>query len=243
MTRAPAGPPWRQVLEKIGIGLFMAVVLTIGFYWIDFRNAAQEGNGATAWITEVWLDDHIPFVPIWIWPYLSYFPLCFAPLVFCAQHQRFRRIATAYMLTYGPSLVMFAVIPSRMIRPTFEVTDATTAALDWLYRIDPGYNIFPSLHVANAVLVAWIFQRYAPRWAPLFWLEAAAITASTVLVKQHYVVDLPAGVALGTLAFFVVFGGARLRAGDPDERAAHASARAPLPASAPPGELEAGRRT
>jgi len=215
-TPTRAGGRWSEPLEKVAIGLVMAIVLSIGFYAIDFHLAAGDGKTFEPWITEIPLDASIPFWPIWVWPYLSYFPLCFLPLLFCGHHGRFRRVALAYCLTYVPSLIFFWTIPTKMIRPDFEVTDLTMRAMAWLYEIDPGYNIFPSLHVANAVLVAWIFQRYAPRYAPLLWIEAALITASTVLVKQHYVVDLPAGIALGTLAFFVAFRRVEVRPDDPD---------------------------
>ncbi len=237
-ARQPARRPWSDRFEKALIGLFMAVVLGLGFYIIDFTHAAS-GDTLDPWITEIPLDDHIPFWPIWIWPYLSYFPLCFLPLVFCNQLPRFRRIAGAYMLTYTPSLIFFYAVPTQMLRPKFAVVDLTTAALDWLYRFDPGFNIFPSLHVANAVLVAWIFQRYAPRWAPLLWIEAAAITASTVLVKQHYVVDLPAGIALGTAAYFIMFRSVRVRPCDPD---APAEAEATRSAEEVPGAAALGER-
>lgn len=216
---APAERPsrrWAELVEKVAIGGTMAIVLSIGFYAIDFQHAAGDGKAFEPWVTEVGLDAAIPFWPIWVWPYLSYFPLCFLPLLFCAHHGRFRRVALAYSLTYVPSLIFFYLVPTKMIRPSFEATDLTMRAMTWLYEIDPGYNIFPSLHVANAVLVAWIFQRHAPRWAPLLWIEAALITASTVLVKQHYVVDLPAGVVLGTAAFFIAFRRIEVRPGDPD---------------------------
>lgn len=210
-TRSPA----LEWLEKVGVGLVLAVVLGVGFYAVDFHNAHLVERGATPWITEIpAVDRRIPFWPVWVWPYLSYFPLCFVPLFFCGELGRFRRIASAYALTYAPSIVFFYAVPTRMLRPELGGEGLTMAALEWLYRVDPGYNIFPSLHTANAVLVAWIVARYAPRWAWLAWIEACAIMASTVLVKQHYIVDVPAGFALGTLAYFVAFRRAPCRRAD-----------------------------
>lgn len=197
----------RDYLEVASLVLLLTVVLGCGFYVIDYRNALLDRSGTRVWQPETFIDAHIPFSPIWVWPYLVYFPLSFAPVVFAGRIRVFRRLCVSYALTYAPCLVLFAVVPSGIDRPDFEVTGPTTWALRVLYDFDPGCNVFPSLHVAGAVLVAWIYQRLAPRIAWPFWVAAAAIAASTVLVKQHYFVDVPAGVLVGTAAFFASFRG------------------------------------
>lgn len=210
MTDTPSTPTpdttrRRNWIEKLLVGAALTLLLGGGFVFLELRSVEL---ALDTYHMETWLDQFVPFSPIWIWPYLTYFGLCFLPIVLCGPQDRFRRIALSYVLVYMPCLLCFVLLPTKMIRPELVGDGPTMDAMRWLYEIDPGYSIFPSLHVANAVLVAWIFQRCAPRWAPLLWIEAALITASTVLVRQHYLVDLPAGFALATVAYLISFRGA-----------------------------------
>jgi len=103
-----------------------------------------------------------------------------------------------------------------------------------LFALDPPRNAFPSLHVALAAVVALGLGRSLPlggastwrlpglrqtrpapsdapvhssgtAWPARLWL--AAVVASVVLVRQHYVVDAVAGLALGALVYRVGVGG------------------------------------
>lgn len=195
----------RDLRELLVASFVLSLVLGVGFYALDYLNLHRVEQGATPWQPETSLDAHVPLSPVWIWPYLVYFPFCFVPLLFCGRIERFRVVVRSYLYTYVPCLALFSVVPTKMDRPAFEVTDVTTRWLQGLYDFDPGYNIFPSLHCANAVLVAWIVQHWAPRWALPGWTLALAIAASTVLVKQHYVVDVPAGLLLGSVAYALAF--------------------------------------
>ncbi len=83
----------------------------------------------------------------------------------------------------------------------------------WLYQrlilIDRPYNSFPSLHAACAVY-AVLFAAYAScdtsrphlrRFLlSLAWLWVGLILYSTIATRQHFALDLPAGMFLGWLA-------------------------------------------
>jgi len=60
----------------------------------------------------------------------------------------------------------------------------TTLAL--VQRFDARSNCFPSVHVSVATLTA---------------LHGTLIAVSCVLTKQHYLIDLPAGLLCGWLSF------------------------------------------
>lgn len=76
----------------------------------------------------------------------------------------------------------------------------------WRSLDEPG-NCLPSLHAANAVLCVAVFWWHGParRWR--FWALALGMLCvmSTLTFKQHYLVDVLAGLALGgavSAAFF-----------------------------------------
>ena len=60
---------------------------------------------------------------------------------------------------------------------------------------------FPSMHVAVATLVALAAGREAPRLERLaWWTWVGLIAVSTLAVRTHWLIDLPAGAAVGWLA-------------------------------------------
>lgn len=205
---APRPGRVRLALEAALIGGALAVFCTWGFMGLHGMNARLEAGGHRFLYPATWLDAHIPLRVEWIWPYLSYYPMCFMPIFLLYRMSNLRRIALAYAVEFGVAFLCFYLIPMRMQQPAIVGTGAAYDAMRWLYGIDSGYNIFPSLHTANAVMIAMAFFRLHPRpWGILMWLWALAIMASTVLVKQHYVLDVAAGVALALLADRIAFRG------------------------------------
>ena len=68
----------------------------------------------------------------------------------------------------------------------------------FVHRFDASSNSFPSMHTSVAMLAALHFQPHLGTAAFLFPL---LIGLSCLFTKQHYVVDVPAGAALGWIAF------------------------------------------
>jgi membrane-associated phospholipid phosphatase len=200
--------PLRAALEVALIAGGLATFATVGFYGLAAYNGALEARGHAFTSPETFVDRYIPLVVGWVWPYLSYFPMCFLPALLLRSMENLRRIALAYAIEFGLGFVCFYLIPMRMAQPEIVGTSLSHDAMRWLYRADVGYNIFPSLHTANAVMIACAFYRLHPRpWGVLVWIWALLIVCSTVLVKQHYAIDLVAGIALAFLADRVAFRG------------------------------------
>jgi membrane-associated phospholipid phosphatase len=72
--------------------------------------------------------------------------------------------------------------------------------LAFVQRLDDRSNSFPSMHTSVATLTALYLQPHIGTWAFVF---PVLIGLSCLFTKQHYVVDLPAGAALGWLAYRV----------------------------------------
>ncbi len=195
--------------EQIVTTIAMGVVLTFGFYFTDQYMAVQLAQGTGFWTPASAWDKLVPFAPGWIWVYLLYFPLCFLPLLFRGvldDLELFRRTAAGFAIQFIVALAFFWLLPSRMIRPHFDPQGISEQVLFIFYQIDPGFNIFPSLHVANLTFVACLAGRLTgPLWTLFVWILCGLIAASTVLVKQHYLLDLPAGFLLGAASYSLAF--------------------------------------
>ena len=201
--------PTRRELVRLAL---TATVLTVfcagGFFGLHRYNAHLEATGYEYLQPEIWIDLHIPLRVGWIWPYLSYYPMCFAPVFLLTSIENVRRIALAYAVQFGIAFACYAAFPMRMGQPEIVGEGPAVDAMRWLYATDPGYNIFPSLHTANAAMIACAFCRLHLRpWGLVFLLWAGVIAASTVLVKQHYVVDVVAGLLLAFVADRIAFRG------------------------------------
>ena len=76
----------------------------------------------------------------------------------------------------------------------------------WLYSIDAADNLFPSIHC----LVSWFCylgirgRKEIPRWYQrVSMVIAILVFASTLLTKQHVIVDVAGGILLADFCFFI----------------------------------------
>ena len=65
------------MIVKIAAAVGMTVLFTTGFFGLDNLICARTFHDVSCA-----LDRRIPLRPCWIWAYLLYYPLCFAPLLF-----------------------------------------------------------------------------------------------------------------------------------------------------------------
>jgi membrane-associated phospholipid phosphatase len=70
-----------------------------------------------------------------------------------------------------------------------------------LQRLDARSNSFPSMHVSVAMLTALYLY---PSLGAVALSFPVLIGLSCLFTKQHYVVDVPAGAALGWAAFHAI---------------------------------------
>ena len=193
------------LVERIVVAVVLAVTLTLSFHGLAWWNAHRLSEHPERWNLQLPLDRIVEFSPGWVWIYLSYFPICASPIFLREMWQDirlFRQTASGYALQFALALPCF-LLPFQMARPKLgDPSDWTNQALSWVYQLDPGYNLLPSLHVSNTVFLAcWMWRIRGWKTGTGYWTIAALIAWSTLAVKQHYLVDLPTGFLLGTTCF------------------------------------------
>jgi membrane-associated phospholipid phosphatase len=147
------------------------------------------------------LDAAFPFVPAAAVIYLTVYVMPWiAPFVLHTP-ARLRELARALALAILLAGISYLLVPAELI----DTGPTNAEAVGRLYRladwINLTHNYFPSLHVGIAVVCAVTFSRYSTRSAgTIYWLWAALIAISTVLTKQHYVLDVVVGAVLGVFA-------------------------------------------
>lgn len=152
------------------------------------------------------LDQMTPFVPFTVSVYLLsflYFPIIF--LLLARQEKTLaHRFFAADLMAKAVCLPFFLFLPTTNIRPDITGGGLWLGLMRFLYWMDAPTNLFPSIHC----LLSWLCYlgvRDMPKsgagakTAAL--LMAVAICLSTLMTKQHVIVDVFAGVALAELCY------------------------------------------
>jgi len=148
------------------------------------------------------LDRLIPLLPAWGLVYGSlYLFLILLPILVVAGDEPIRRTFSAYLMVWLVAYACFFLYPTIAPRPALLSGDGFALwGLRFLYSADPPYNCFPSLHVAHSFVGAFASRR-VDRRVGVFATGCAVLVALSVLfAKQHYVLDVAAGLLLACLA-------------------------------------------
>jgi membrane-associated phospholipid phosphatase len=202
IVREAVNEPVLAAREKLLVSAGILVSFAVLFLSLDRLIAQTGGMGAHAVHPETWIDAYIPFVPQFVFAYLLYYPWVLLPVPILRSRAEFYHAVSAFSLVQLTASTIFLLFPSYMTRPVVIGDGIAHELLRDLYHLDNGCNLIPSLHVAHSMLVALFFRALRPKLFPIVAFGTAMISASTVLVKQHYFLDIPAGMALAIVAYY-----------------------------------------
>jgi len=149
------------------------------------------------------LDRALPLQPAWALVYGALYAfLIVLPVFVVRQDDHIRRTFLAYLMMWIAAYICFVLYPTIAPRPTkISRTGFVVWGLRLLYDADPPYNCFPSLHVAHSFVSAFTCLRVHRRLGLFAMLCASLVGLSTLFTKQHYILDVVAGVVLASLAY------------------------------------------
>jgi len=201
------------MIWKLVSSIAMGVFLTTGFFGLDNMLAREE----KFYDISLPLDEKISLWPAWIWVYLLYYPFCFLPLLFPGVLENtglFLRISEGFLCQFAVAWCVFYCFPTRIVHSEVPGTSLSIYALRGLYAVDPGYNVCPSLHVANVFYVSCVATQFLPlSWCLSLFFLSGMIALSTLYIKQHLFLDVPTGFLLGLSAYIMVVSGDGFRGG------------------------------
>ena len=155
------------------------------------------------------IDTLIPFIPEFIWIYHSLIPIFFITTVIMIERREVFFAAIFSVFAASVIMILFYVcFPAFYPRDGY--TDASLSGLmvEITRQIDGSNNTFPSSHVTFSWLLTYFvcLSGYAHRhkWArPLYLVWAFLISVSTVVLKQHFIIDVFSGVVLATACYIL----------------------------------------
>lgn len=162
------------------------------------------------------IDDWIPFCEYFIIPYLLWFIYVAASLLFLFFQTKhlddFYRCCACLLLGMTTSLFIYTVFPNAQnMRPTtFEHDNIFTRIISVLYAADTDTNVLPSIHVYNSVAIhvaiakSYYFKdKKKVKLASL--ILCTLICISTLVLKQHSILDLVTGVLLYIIYYIIIY--------------------------------------
>lgn len=159
------------------------------------------------------LDDIIPFCEYFIVPYLFWFPYVAIPLVYFFLTDKETFIKSCKFLFTGMTLflIISTIYPNgAYLRPiVFPRENIFTDMVKNLYKMDTPTNLFPSIHVYNAI-GTHISIHYSHKFKESVPFRVGSliisilIILSTMFLKQHSAFDVITAIALSSV-FWLIF--------------------------------------
>lgn len=194
----------------------MLSIIVYTLFYLGFFFYLENRTVDSYHIIECRIDRMLPYCSVFIMPYLLWFPYQFALLGYFLMggldHKEFYRFMiyicggmTCFLLVswlYPNALELRPVLP-----PNGSVFDRMVQGL---YLIDTPTNVLPSIHVFNSVVFHITFCRGLERGTGLRWKQLSLvlvtlIVISTVLIKQHSVIDLVLGFAMVVIGYLLIY--------------------------------------
>ncbi len=196
-----------RIKESKHILLFLLfVICEVAYFLTQFRNVDYN-------IIHIELDDYIPFLPVFVIPYVIWYAYVPAGMLYnCFTDKRaFCKQILTVVSGMTISIIIFCLYPTSVdFRPSAEGDGVFLWICRLLFSKDKPINVFPSMHCFEAVIIhLTAFRNERLRRNILFRVGSAILSVliclSTVFIKQHSVVDLFGGVALAFILYFIVY--------------------------------------
>ena len=206
--------PWSLALQSLrrpypmslSIAVLMAAMAAIVPFYIFI---AELMPGRPLHAPALPLDRALPLQPAWALVYGAlYLFLILLPLFVVRREEHIRRTLLAYVAVWLTAYACFFAYPTVAPRPASVVGSGFAVwGLRFLYAADPPFNCFPSLHVAHSFVSAMTCHLVNRSLGVAAVACASLVGAATLFTKQHYLLDVVAGVFLAAIAWLVFLRG------------------------------------
>lgn len=200
--------PTYRTLPALALAAISTVLLCGLLYYLPQRWHV----GSPRLLPFTWVDSVVPFWPLSGLVYFSLFPFLVGTFLSLRSHEQASRFLHANLLAQILGCLVFVLWPTSFPREAFPLpaySGSLAAALVAFCRdADLPLNCLPSLHVSTAT-ICLATLRDSKRWSRhgfvLILLAGLAMIASTMTFKQHYLLDVIAGAALGYASWWLCF--------------------------------------
>lgn len=180
----------------------MNTILTIAFLLISALYVPLNRR-ASRYYWSSWFDAYIPLVPMFVVPYLLFFPFVGLSIAYMWDTRYITSMLVALTLAKIMVLPFWYLYPNGVKRPEVPEDRRLRKLLLTIYHYDGETNAFPSSHVFFSLICSFFLAKGFPSAVLLIWIGASTIAISTVFTKQHNIVDVYGGVIVFVLSVFL----------------------------------------
>lgn len=156
------------------------------------------------------IDQAIPFLSIFIIPYILWYAYIFCYLVYICFKDTRVYLKTLIMIVVGELIcfVIYFFFQTTVPRPTIAGDNLLNNLVQWIYTNDRPFNCFPSIHVLTtfAIMLASLHIKNKHLITNLFiHVTGSLIIISTLFVKQHVIFDMVGSMFLVSFLYGISF--------------------------------------
>lgn len=191
--------------KYVRLPLLLVVLVNMVVYYVPSRLLATEGP---RYDLSIGLDALLPCVPFFLLFYvLAYVQWIGSHILHSRDSvQLCYRMAMADIVSKMICLLFFLFLPTQITRPEIVGNGIFEWGTRFIYTIDAPVNLFPSIHCLESWLCfrsAMMLQKKNAWYITAQGVLALLVFASTALIKQHFVLDIPAGILVCEIGLFV----------------------------------------
>ncbi len=198
---------WKKDLlpKFVRFPLLLMIVFNCAVYILPSRLFVTD---VVRYDLSLWIDAVLPCVPCFVLFYVLCYGQWVGSYIFHCRDsvQLCYRLVMANILSKAVCLVCYVFLPTQIQRPEIVGSDIFSWGTRLVYSIDDPVNLLPSIHC----LESWICFRGAMMLRKKNgWYIAGQgvftllVFASTVLIKQHFVIDIPVSILVFEFALFL----------------------------------------
>ena len=194
-----------KILKKSPYLLFLLVIPLLAVIYQLLNNRTQKAMDISTSI-----DQAIPFLPIFIIPYILWYAYMFCYLIYFCFKDTKVYIKTLLLIVIAELIcfVIYFFFQTTVPRPTIVSDNFLNNLVQWIYTKDRPFNCFPSIHVLTtfAVMLASLHIKNKHLLNTLcIHISGSFIIISTLFVKQHVIFDMIGSMFLVTFLYGISF--------------------------------------
>lgn len=203
---------FKAVADFVRTHKYAWLVLYFPIYVLTFFIIEKNTPTSGYWVTDLPLDDYIPFVPGFAVFYVIWYPLFVMVGIptLIRDGAAFKRWMYYLMVVLTGTLIFDVLVPNgQHLRPeNVQVDGLGTWIMSIIWAADTPTNVFPSMHVLGCIgdiICCFDSKVFKPWHRAVITVLCVLCMASTVLVKQHAFIDTVGALAVAIPVALVVW--------------------------------------
>ncbi|NUU96537.1 phosphatidic acid phosphatase [Marinitoga sp. 1135] len=196
-------------LRKYGHFLFLLYYIVI----YHLYKYTETINAVPKYVISSKIDYYIPFVKEMVVPYLFWYIYILMAIIYFGfkSKEDYYRLISFMFVGMTACYFIYMIYPNgQNLRPVIQSNDFFSNLIKNIYLNDTPTNTAPSIHVLDSLAVHFSIIKSNEFkdnkiMRSVSFVIMSLIIASTVMIKQHSIIDIIYGIALSFILYFVIY--------------------------------------